>query len=114
MAEYLVQVGYTAEAWAAMIREPQNRLELVAPAAESLGGKFKEAWISFGEYDLVGIIEMPDNVAAAAFSIGVTSKGAVRALKTTPLLSMDQSVEAMGRAQRLAYTPPTKSPAAVS
>jgi len=113
MADYLVQVTYTPEAWEAMVREPQNRQQLVAPAAESLGGKFKQAWVAFGEYDLIGIIEMPDNVAAAAFSIGVTAKGAVKAIKTTPLISMDQSVEAMGKAQRMAYTPPGRTPSGV-
>jgi len=113
MPEYLVQVAYTPEAWEAMIREPQNRQEIVRPAVESLGGKFTHAWISFGEYDLIGIIEMPSNVDAAAFSIGVTSKGAVKALKTTPLISMEQSVEAMGRAQRLAYAPPGRTPSGV-
>ena len=91
-----------------MIDSPQNRIELVRPAVESLGGKLKEGWISFGEYDLVGIMEMPDNVAAAAFSIGVTAKGAIKNFKTTPLLSVEQGVEAMGRAQRLQYAPPQR------
>jgi uncharacterized protein with GYD domain len=111
MPEYLIQVAYTPEAWEAMVREPQNRFELVRPAVESLGGRFKHSWISFGEYDLVGICEFPENVDAAAFSVGVTAKGACKAFKTTPLLTMEQGVEAMRRAQRLSYAPPTREPA---
>ena len=50
---------------------------------------------------------------AAAFSIGVCAKGAVRTLKTTPLISMAESIEAMRRAQRLSYAPPTQVPAGI-
>jgi len=38
MSKYLVQVGYTAEAWAAMSRKPQSVIERVRPSAEALGG----------------------------------------------------------------------------
>lgn len=106
MPQYLVQVAYTPDAWAAMVDTPQNRQELVRPALESIGGKFLHAWMAFGEYDLIGIIETPSNIDAAAFSIGVASKGSVRALHTTPLLSMEEAVSAMKRAQQVAYKPP--------
>lgn len=109
MPQYLVQVAYTPDAWAAMVDTPQNRQELVSPALESVGGKFLHAWMSFGEYDLVGIVETPSNIDVAAFSIGVASKGAVKALHTTPLLTMDESVAAMKRAQQVAYKPPAQA-----
>ena len=56
MAQYLVQVAYTPDAWAAMIKDPQNRQEKVEPALQSLGGHFLHSWMCFGEYDLVGIV----------------------------------------------------------
>jgi uncharacterized protein with GYD domain len=62
--------------------------------------------MAFGEYDLVGLCDFPDNVSAAAFSISVAGKGAVKALHTTPLMSMDESVEAMKKASSSAYRPP--------
>ncbi len=108
MPQYLVQVAYSPESWAKMVANPQDRQQLVAPAIESLGGKFLHAWMCFGDYDLVGIIEMPGNVDMAAFSVGVSSTGSVKALKTTPLLSMEESVTMMKQAQRLSYTPPQK------
>jgi len=113
MAKYLIRVAYTPEAWAAMVNEPQNRYELVKPAVESLGGKFEAAWFAFGEDDLVGIIDMPGNVDAAAFAVGVAAKGAVKKLTTTPLLTIEEGVEVMRRAQKVAYRPPTQAPAAV-
>ena len=106
MPKYLVQVAYTPESWAKMVKNPQNRLEAVRPAAESLGGKFEQAWISFGRYDLVGILDFPDNVSEAAFSISTASAGAVSALHTTPLLTMEEGVEAMKLASQSAYQPP--------
>jgi len=79
----LIQVAYTPEAWAAMIKNPQDRIEAVRPAVESVGGKLDAGYLAFGEYDL-GIAEFPDNAAAAAFSVATTSRGALKAFKTTP------------------------------
>jgi uncharacterized protein with GYD domain len=106
MPKYLLQVAYTPESWAAMVKNPQNRMDAVRPAVESLGGKFEDAWLAFGQYDLVGICDFPDNVSAAAFSISVAGKGSVKALHTTPLMSMEDSVEAMRKAGGSAYKPP--------
>ncbi len=39
MPQYLLQAAYTPEAWAAMVKSPQNRLEAVRPVIEKLGGK---------------------------------------------------------------------------
>jgi hypothetical protein len=33
MALYLLQVAYTSRAWAAQLRNPQNRREVVSPVA---------------------------------------------------------------------------------
>ena len=106
MGKYLVQVAYTPEAWAAMVKKPQSRLEAVRPAVESVGGKFEEAWIAFGEYDLIGICDFPDNVSAAAFSISVSAKGSVKVLHTTPLMTMQEGVKAMKKAASSMYAPP--------
>lgn len=106
MPSYLVQVAYTPEAWAAMVKKPQSRLEAVRPAVEKLGGKFEQAWFSFGDYDLVGVVEMPANTDAAAFAVAVAAGGACKAFKTTPLLSMQEGVEAMTKAQGTGYHRP--------
>ncbi len=106
MQSYLIQVSYTPEAWAAMVKSPQNRLEAVRPAVEKLGGKFDHAWLAFGDYDLIGVIHMPDNVDAAAFAIAVASAGACKTIKTTPLIGLDDGIEAMRRAQGVGYRTP--------
>lgn len=106
MPQYLMQVAYAPGAWAALLKKPQNRLDTVRPAVEKLGGKIETGWFSFGDYDLIAIIEMPDNVSAAAFSIAASAGGAVKAIKTTPLLALDEGVEAMKKAGTSGYKPP--------
>jgi hypothetical protein len=38
MAKYLFQASYTSEAWAAQLQNPQNRVEILRPIVERLGG----------------------------------------------------------------------------
>lgn len=106
MAHYLLQAAYTPEGWAAQVKSPQNRIEAIRPVVEGLGGKLREAWYAFGEYDLVFLLEMPDNASAAAFSIAAAAGGAVKALKTTPLMSVEEGMEAVRKAGGAGYSPP--------
>jgi uncharacterized protein with GYD domain len=63
--------------------------------------------MSFGEYDLVGMLEMPDNVSAAAFAMAIAAGGACKSVKTTPLLTIEEGLKAMGKAARCGYKPAT-------
>jgi uncharacterized protein with GYD domain len=107
MAHYLLQVAYTPEAWAAMLKNPQDRRAAVEPALKKLGGSLEQVWFSFGEYDLIGIMQMPDNVAAATFSIAVSGGGACKTVKTTPLLTTEEALKAMREAGGIGYKPAT-------
>src|SRR6478672_6027662 len=105
MPSYLQQVAYSTEGWEALVGKPQNRIEAVRPAIEKLGGKIESAWFAFGDYDVVLIIQMPSNVDAGAISIAFAAGGACKAVKTTPLLTVEESVEAMKRAAGSEYRP---------
>ena len=72
-----------------------------------MGGKIECAYISFGEYDVMAVLDMPDNVSAAAFAIAASAGGAVKAAKTTPLMTMEEGIEAMRKAGGAGYRPPT-------
>ncbi len=106
MAYYLIQAAYTPEAWAAMVKNPQDRVQAIRPVAERLGGKLEQGWLAFGEYDIVAIFQMPDNVSAAAFSMAASAGGAVKAITTTPLMTIEEGVAAMRKAQGASYRPP--------
>lgn len=107
MAYYLFQTAYTSQAWRTLVEHPQNRFDLVRPAIEGLGGRLVAGYLAFGEYDVVGIIEMPDNVSAAAFSMSVAAGGAVKAFKTTPLMTPEEGMAAMQKAAGAGYAPPS-------
>ncbi|HZP01203.1 MAG TPA: GYD domain-containing protein [Terriglobia bacterium] len=98
MAHYLVQISYSSEAWAALVNNPQDRQETVKPGIERLGGTIVGSWMAFGDYDVVYIIRLPDNVSAAAFSMAVSASGAVKSVKTTPLVTWEEGVSAMRKA----------------
>ncbi|OFZ87481.1 MAG: GYD domain-containing protein [Betaproteobacteria bacterium RBG_16_66_20] len=106
MAYYMVQAAYTAEAIAAMVKKPEDRAAAIRPVVEKLGGKLEGIWFCFGEYDVVGISELPDNVSAAAFAFAVSQGGKVKALRTTPLMTGDEAVKAMKKAAGAGYRPP--------
>lgn len=107
MPYYLVQMSYTREAVKTLEEHPHNRFEELRPVYEEFGITIREAFLAFGDYDVVLLLEAPDNVRAAAISLAVTAEGAVAHYKTTPLLTWDEGVEAMRVAQRSGYRPPS-------
>jgi uncharacterized protein with GYD domain len=106
MARYLFQASYTSEAWAVQVSNPQNRIDVVRSVIERLGGRLESGYLSFGDYDVVIIAEMPDAISAAAFSLATSAGGALKAIKTTPLLTVEEGLEAMKKAAGAGYHPP--------
>lgn len=103
MPQYLIQVAYNENALQALINNPQDRVEAVRPAVERLGGKLMQGYFAFGDYDAVLIADMPDNVAASALAIAFGGGGACRTVKTTPLMTSAEAVEAFRKASRAGY-----------
>jgi uncharacterized protein with GYD domain len=112
MPHYLQQVAYSREGWEAVVANPQNRIEAVRPAVEKLGGKIESAWFSFGDYDIVVITEMPDNVSAAAMAMAFAAGGACKSVQTTPLISTEEAIQALKKARDCGYRPAAASRAA--
>ena len=105
MALYLVQLSYTTEAWAALVKNPQDRSEHVGGVVKKLGGKMENFWLAFGDHDVIGLVEMPDMTSAAAFSIALSAGGACKSVKTTPLMSLADAQQAMKKAATSGYKP---------
>ena len=51
MPLYLVKFSMTAEAWAKLIKEPEDRRQTVGPLLQSNGGKLLGLWYAFGDQD---------------------------------------------------------------
>ena len=108
MPLYMYQAAYTPESWAAQIKNPQNRVETVGPQlCQAVGGKFVGGWLCFGDYDLVLIADVPDNESMAAVALGVAAGGAIKASKTTVLMTGTEGEGAMKKADAVtkAYKP---------
>ena len=100
MPYYMLQAAYTPEAWAGMVKHPQNRLDAVRPVIEKLGGTIERGWLAFGEYDIVLVCQLPNNVSEDAFSIAASAGGAVKAVNTTPLMTVDEAMRGNAESQR--------------
>jgi len=105
VALYMYQAAYTAESVAAQIKEPQDRIKVVTPAIEALGAKILVGGYPFGEYDVLVVLEAPDDTTAASVALAVAAGGAVRSAKTTRLLSGQEWIESLRKAQGSQYQP---------
>jgi uncharacterized protein with GYD domain len=99
MPLYLYQAAYTAESLAAQIKDPKDRIEVVRPAFEVVGGKILASGYPFGEYDVIAVYEAPDDTTAASLALAIAAGGAVRSSKTTRLLSGAEWIAALNKAQ---------------
>src|SRR5688572_5396484 len=106
MAFYLTRFSYTPETWARMVQNPEDRREAARQYIESVGGKLHGFWFAFGEYDAYNLWEAPDNVSMAAVAIAITGGGALSKLETTPLMTVEETLAALGRASEISYRPP--------
>jgi uncharacterized protein with GYD domain len=105
MPHYLMQLSYTSEAWAGLAANPRNRIKDVEPVIRRAGMKLVYSSLSFGEYDIVAIVDAPDNVSVAGLAVDFAGGGSIKDVKTTPLISWEDGVKAMRRAGSIAYTP---------
>ena len=108
MALYMYEAAYTAESWAAQMKNPQNRAEAVGLAAcEAVGGKLVGAWYCFGDYDLIIIADVPDNESMAAIALAIAAGGAIKASHTTVLMTGAEFIGAMKKSEDVAkgYAP---------
>jgi uncharacterized protein with GYD domain len=106
MPLYMTQFAYTPEAWAALVDNPEDRSAPVRQLTEAMGGRVIGWYMSFGEYDGLVIYETLDNATAGAAALAAASRGHLRALKTTPLFTAEESVELMRRAGGASFRAP--------
>jgi uncharacterized protein with GYD domain len=103
MPLYMYEATYTAESWAAQMKNPQNRVEAVGRAAcEAVGGKLIGGWYCFGDYDLVIIADVPNNESMAAIALAIGAGGAIKASRTTTLMTGAELVGALKKSEAVA------------
>ena len=106
MPLYLTKFNYTAETWARLIKKPEDRRKAAEAYIESVGGKLQGFWYAFGTHDGYTLWEAPDNVSMAAVALAIGAGGAINSLETTVLLTVDETMDALRKANQIQYRPP--------
>jgi len=113
MSRFMFEVSYTSDSWAAQVHTHANVIDRITPLVAKLGGTIDSVYYTFGDRDLVGLIDFPTQEDAAAFSLAASAGGAVASIRTTPLLTVEQGITAMTKAEAASavYTPAKGTPA---
>jgi uncharacterized protein with GYD domain len=106
MPLYLTRFSYTPETWARLVRNPEDRRAAAKEYIEAVGGKLHGFWYAFGEHDGYTLWEAPDNVSMAATALAIGSGGALSAMQTTVLLTVEDTIAALGKAASIRYRAP--------
>jgi uncharacterized protein with GYD domain len=109
MSYYLYQLAYTSPAMKAMIAKPSDREAAARKLIEAAGGKLHHLFFAFGKFDVVCLIEAPNDIVALATAAAVGASGTISGAETTKLFSAQEAMSAMTMAGKISgsYVPPT-------
>jgi|SRR5271155_960245 uncharacterized protein with GYD domain len=97
MPKYLATASYSAEGLRGLQKDKASgRVRAATAAIEAAGGKVECLYFALGEDDVVGIVDFPDNVSAASFSLAVSASGLVRT-RTTALMTVEEVDRALAK-----------------
>ena len=97
MSKYLISGSYSAEGLRGLQRDKASgRKSAVTAAVEGIGGKLEGLYYALGEDDVYLIVDLPDNVSAAAFGISVSAAGLVRT-RTIALMTVEEVDQALAK-----------------
>jgi uncharacterized protein with GYD domain len=104
MPKYLIQANYVGEGLKGLLKEGgSSRRATVDKLLGSVGGRVEAFYYAFGDTDAFVIVDVPDNVTAAALSLTINATGTV-STKITVLLTAEE-IDAAAK-KTLAYRPP--------
>ena len=104
MPKYLISASYTADGLKGLQRDKASgRRQAVTAAIEIGGGRMECFYNALGEDDAYVIVDLPDNVSAAALGVAVSASGMART-RTTALLTVEEVDRALEKSVN--YRPP--------
>ena len=95
MATYVVPGNWTDQG-IRNIRESPRREDAVRTLCEKVGGRVKDLYRTMGRYDLVAIVDAPDEIAVSAFLFSLGSSGNSRT-ETMRALTRQEAEQAIAR-----------------
>jgi uncharacterized protein with GYD domain len=106
MPKYLIQASYTTEGLKGLVKDKASgRKAAIEKALGSVGAKMECFYYSFGNHDVVLVVDGPDNISAAALAFSVCATGLAHT-KTTPLLTVEETDKALQKS--VSYKGPGK------
>ena len=104
MPKYLIQANYVGEGLKGLLKEGgSSRRAAIEKLFGSVGGRVEGFYYAFGDTDAFVIVDLPDNVTAAALSLTINATAAVT-VKVTALLTAEE-IDAAAK-KTLTYRPP--------
>jgi uncharacterized protein with GYD domain len=95
MPKYLIQASYTTEGIQGLVGDSASgRRADVQAAVSAVGGRVEAFYYAFGPDDVIIILDLPNNITAAAVGLNTAGTGAVR-IRTTPLLTVEEVDKAL-------------------
>ena len=92
--------------WPAFLFAYMTTLAYLASLLVYQGGKLLGFWYAFGAHDGYNLWEAPDNVSVAAVALAIGSGGALSSIETTVLLTVEETMDALRKAQNVKYRAP--------
>ena len=90
MAKFLFEASYTPEGAKGIIKDGGSaRRAAIEKAVTGLGGRLEAFYFAFGGVDAFVIVDLPDNVTAAAMALAVGQSG-LASTKTVVLLTPEE------------------------
>lgn len=77
MPTYIALLNWTPKG-VEKIKESPSRLDAAKKATEAAGGKMKAFYMTLGQYDMVAVIEAPNDEAYAKVMLAIASGGSVK------------------------------------
>ena len=77
MSTYILLANYTQQG-IANIKEGPGRLDAAKEAVKAMGGEIKGFYLTMGRYDLIAVVEAPDDESVARLALTFGSGGSIR------------------------------------
>ncbi|MBZ9810210.1 GYD domain-containing protein [Mesorhizobium sp. BR1-1-9] len=96
MTTYIVLMNWTDQG-AKNVRDSPKRLDAARKQLGEMGGSFKSFYLTMGEFDMVAVVEAPDDAVLARFALMLAAGGNVksRTLKAFPELAYREIISSL-------------------
>ena len=95
MAKYIALSTFTDQG-IRNVKDTAKRAEAIAAAAKKFGATMSQIYWTLGKYDVVAVIDAPDDESATAFSLAIGAAGNVRT-QTMRAFSKDEIGAILGK-----------------